>query len=37
MAFEKESVEISRLQEILDRIELPVSSKPRGASSLIPS
>ena len=37
MAFEKEPVEISRLQEILDRIGLPVSSNPRGVSSLIPS
>ncbi|MEI2722600.1 MAG: hypothetical protein V9H26_03345 [Verrucomicrobiota bacterium] len=37
MAFEQEPVEIRRLQEILDRIAPPVSSKPLAASSPIPS
>ena len=32
MAFEQEPVEIHRLQEILDRIEPPASSKPLAAS-----
>lgn len=36
MAFEQEPVEIRRLQEILDQIEPPVSSKPLTASSPIP-
>ena len=35
MAFEQEPVEIRRLQEILDRIEPPVSLKPPVASSPI--
>ena len=37
MAFEREPVEQHRLQEILDLIELPGSSKPHAASSPIPS
>ena len=36
-AFEREPVEIHRLQEILDQIQPPVSSKPRAASLPIPS
>ncbi len=36
MAFEQEPVEMRFLQEILDRIEPPASSKPHVASSLIP-
>lgn len=35
MAFEQEPVEIRRLQEILDRIAPPASSKRRTASSPI--
>jgi len=37
MAFEREPVEIRRLQEILDQITPPASSKPLAASSPIPS
>jgi len=37
MAFEQEPVELRRLQEILDRIAPPASSKPLAASSPIPS
>ena len=37
MAFEQEPVEVHRLQEILDQIEPPVSSKPLSVSSPIPS
>ena len=36
MAFEQEPVEIRRLQEILDQIAPPASSKPPVASSPIP-
>ena len=36
MAFEREPVEIRRLQETLDRIAPPASSKPLAASSPIP-
>lgn len=36
MAFEQEPVEIRRLQEILDQIAPPGSSKPRAVSSPIP-
>jgi len=36
MAFELEPVEIRRLQEILDQIAPPASSKPPAASSPIP-
>lgn len=36
MAFEQEPVEILRLQELLDRIAPPASSKPLAASSPIP-
>ena len=35
MAFEQEPVELRRLQEILDRIEPPASSKSLGASKPI--
>jgi hypothetical protein len=37
MAFEREPVDIRRLQEILDQIAPPASSKPLAASSPIPS
>ena len=37
MAFEREPVEIRRLQELLDQIEPPVSSKPLAVSLPIPS
>jgi len=37
MAFEREPVEISRLQEILAQIGLPDSSKPHSEPSPIPS
>ena len=37
MAFEREPVEIRRLQELLGQIEPPGSSKPAVASSPIPS
>jgi hypothetical protein len=36
MAFEREPVELRRLQEILDQIAPPVSSKPLAVSSPIP-
>lgn len=36
MAFEQEPVDLLFLQEILDRIAPPASSKPPGASSPIP-
>jgi hypothetical protein len=36
MAFEREPVEVSRLQEILDRIEPPVSLRRLAAFSPIP-
>ena len=36
MAFEQEPVELCFLQEILDRIAPPASSKPPGAASPIP-
>ena len=36
MAFEQEPVDLLFLQEILDRIAPPVSSKPPGAASPIP-
>ena len=36
MAFEQEPVEIRRLQEILDQIAPPASSKPFAVSSPIP-
>jgi hypothetical protein len=37
MAFEQEPVELRHLQELLDRIEPPASSKPLAASLPIPS
>jgi hypothetical protein len=37
MAFEQEPVELHRLQEILDQIAPPVSSKPLAASLPIPN
>ena len=37
MAFEREPVEIRRLQEILDQIAIPDSSKPAVATLPIPS
>ena len=37
MAFEQEPVEIRRLQELLDQIAPPASSKPLVAFSPIPS
>jgi hypothetical protein len=37
MAFEREPVELRRLQEILDQIAPPASLKPLAASSPIPS
>jgi hypothetical protein len=37
MSFEQEPVELRRLQEILDQIAPPVSSKPLAASSPIPN
>ena len=36
MAFEREPVELGRLQEILDQIAPPVSSRPLAVSSPIP-
>jgi hypothetical protein len=37
MSFEQEPVELRRLQEILDQIAPPVSSKPLAASLPIPN